>query len=88
MRLVDLAPFFCAEDGREGMGLAFRCPHCEDFLYVPFKNPLSGGAGKPNPNGCMWEREGDTFETLTLSPSVDSKEHWHGWIRNGEVTNA
>lgn len=40
------------------------------------------------PPGFLWQREGETFETLTLSPSVDASAagHWHGWVRNGEVT--
>jgi hypothetical protein len=40
------------------------------------------------PPGILWRREGDTFDTLTLSPSVDASPsgHWHGFVRNGEVT--
>lgn len=40
------------------------------------------------PPGFLWQRQGETFETLTLSPSVDASAsgHWHGWVRNGEVT--
>ena len=36
----------------------------------------------------LWQRTGDTFETLTLSPSVDCSKwgHWHGWIQNGTIT--
>lgn len=39
------------------------------------------------PPGFLWRREGESFETLTLTPSVDGSPagHWHGWIRNGEV---
>lgn len=39
----------------------------------------------PNNNGHA--RTGDTFETLTLSPSVGfgSIGHWHGHIINGEI---
>ncbi len=40
----------------------------------------------------VWKRgNGDTFETLSISPSVDAsnpiefKNHWHGFISNGEV---
>lgn len=34
----------------------------------------------------LWQRTGDTFETLTLSPSVDCSawKHWHGWVQGGE----
>lgn len=47
--------------------------------------------GEPNvttvPPGIHWQRSGDTFETLTLSPSIDASRagHWHGFITNGEV---
>lgn len=41
-----------------------------------------------HPERKFWARTGDTFETLTLSPSVDASQHghWHGFIANGEVT--
>ena len=41
-----------------------------------------------HPSEHFWERSGDTFDTLTLSPSVDASAHghWHGFIRGGEVT--
>jgi hypothetical protein len=39
------------------------------------------------PPGFLWQRAGDTFETLTLSPSVDASAsgHWHGFIRDGLI---
>jgi Family of unknown function (DUF6527) len=35
----------------------------------------------------LWHREGVTFETLSLTPSVDASHfgHWHGFITNGEI---
>ena len=40
------------------------------------------------PPGIHWQRKGDTFETLTLSPSVDASGsgHWHGWLTGGELS--
>jgi hypothetical protein len=37
--------------------------------------------------GIKWNRTGDTFETLTLTPSIDCSAwgHWHGFITNGEA---
>ena len=45
-----------------------------------------------------WKREGDSFENLSLTPSVDFKlyekdkdgkeivtPHWHGFIKNGII---
>lgn len=107
MRLTDLNPQWMGAGGdgitrdgqpvpaRHGVGLLCTCPcgQCDEYreLYVPFANPLDGGpsleSGHPR-----WERTGDTFETLTLRPSIlRSKEKggcgWHGYITNGEVTS-
>ncbi len=85
---------------RKRVGLGYDCPcGCGDRRYVPFKNPIDGlGPLKSeNPN---WVRTGDDFETLTLHPSIKHVPvkgtgdnyvdgcAWHGWIKNGEVTNA
>ena len=62
------------------------------YLGVWFANPIDGGP--PAPPDIMpkprWQRTGDTFETISLSPSIDASSadcggHWHGWITNGEV---
>lgn len=96
MRLVDLEPrwtaakttFRYAED-RRGMGVSFLCPHCRSTrLAVFFKNPIDGH--EPAEGELLWDRAGDTFDTLSLSPSIDAgaiqfKQHWHGHITNGEI---
>lgn len=35
----------------------------------------------------LWQRTGETFDTLTLTPSVDASHfgHWHGHITNGAI---
>ena len=84
-------------ENRHGMAVSFECPHCVQReretgdkrvcrLAVWFKNPIDG-LPPTDDASYLWERTGDAFETLTLSPSVDaSKEgHWHGYIRNGEI---
>lgn len=40
------------------------------------------------PPGFLWKRNGDTFETLSLTPSVncEASGHWHGFVALGEVT--
>lgn len=40
------------------------------------------------PPGVHWAREGDTFDGLTVKPSVDASGsgHWHGFITNGEAS--
>jgi len=83
---------------RTGVGLSFLCPcpACtaqrtgdpdEDFhlrVYVSFQNPLDGGAPF-NDQTPKWTRVGDTFETMTLQPSILSVEGkggcgWHGYV--------
>lgn len=103
MRLADLNPQFLGSGGegvtradgspapeRHGVGVLLDCPcGCDNRLYVPFAQPLDGGE-QVGPQG--WQRTGDTFETLTLTPSIlrrDVGEHkscgWHGYITNGEI---
>ena len=40
----------------------------------------------PQPTERIHQRTGDTFETLTITPSVgfESIGHWHGSITNGD----
>lgn len=96
MRLVDLDPRWYGwytSGGR--IGVDFQCPVHRDAhrCYVPFANPLEG---TPEVRNHLWQRTGDTFDTLTLTPSIDYTRYdhgelrdascWHGFIRNGEVT--
>jgi len=76
---------------RTGVGVIFRCPcgnHDADHeCYVPFANPLDGGSSIER----GWQRTGDTFDTLTLTPSILRSRSrggcgWHGFITNGDVT--
>lgn len=78
---------------REGVGVLLDCPcgrRDEDHqLYVPFANPVDGGAPLETGKNHGWQRTGDTFETLTLTPSILRTPPygcgWHGFITNGEV---
>ena len=84
-------------EGRRGMAVSFECPHCVarfqqtgdrrvQRLAVWFQNPVDGGPPTDDAKH-LWQRTGDTFETLTLSPSIDASSdgHWHGFITNGEI---
>lgn len=86
MKLADLDAKFVAEGGTR-TGVSFRCPRCRtDRVYVPTADPH----GRAN-----WSATGDTIDTLTLSPSVDfthvrddgARCNWHGWVREGAVTD-
>jgi hypothetical protein len=101
VRLADLHPVFLTTGGSgvfyadgsampvtEGVGVCFDCPcgnHADDHrCYVPFSNPIGPG---PHVNGKGWQRTGDTFETLTLRPSVHRLGcGWHGFISAGDVS--
>lgn len=90
---------------RHGVGLSFLCPCAtcapqrtgdqgQDFhlrQFVAFRNPLDGGPPHDPREGAQWTREGDTFDTLTLRPSILSAAEkggcgFHGFVTNGEVT--
>ena len=92
MRLVDLNPRWSAagvDTHRHGMGITFDCPHCRKRrLHVAFDVPLDRGEPFNVAGEKQWHREGDTFDTLTLTPSIDASAsgHWHGFITNGEAT--
>ena len=106
MRLIDLDPRWLGAGGegitrngqpvpeRKGVGIAFRCPcagpHEEwDSVYVCFENPTDGGPPHDSAQP-LWAREGDSFDALTLRPSIlrIGGCGWHGFITNGEVSSA
>lgn len=97
MRLTELNPEWYGWHGTGGrIGVSLDCPACKDNkahrVFVPFANPVEG---KPEQRNHLWTRTGETFETLSLSPSVDYTKYdngtvrdpgcWHGFITNGEV---
>lgn len=54
-------------------GVHFDCPEGHDGCShaIPFTPRLDGASATGwQSNGCVWQRTGDTFETLTLSPSI------------------
>lgn len=81
-------------EARVGVGVMMDCPcgECGDPLYVPFANPIDGGPPLRG-GGYGWQRNGETLERLTLSPSVLRAVEkggcgWHGFIREGKVVEA
>jgi hypothetical protein len=90
VRLSDLNPEFLSHGG-SGVTTAdgHPVPVTEGVGYVPFANPIGPGPGM-GLSGPRWQRTGDTFETLTLTPSVFRVKGkggcgWYGFITNGEV---
>lgn len=100
MRLTELNPRWFGTGTEPNViinGVSFDCPHCRtQRLAVHFKNPIDKAGWIErgvilSHAECEWNREGDTFETLTLTPSIDASRidfggHWHGFITKGEVS--
>ncbi len=87
---------------RDRIGISFDCPcgkkinedspdaEWHSRIYIMFRNPEDGlGPVNLQQPHASWEREGTTFETLTIKPSILRKGGcgWHGWVTNGEVTS-
>ena len=77
---------------RERVALSFDCP-CgnSDCLRacIGFTNPPDGKGPCKSRGENTWEMLGDSFENLTLSPSIQRVGEcgWHGFITDGEVAN-
>ena len=68
-RLIDCNPSWSGSMRR----IRFDCPegHADCWLSIPFTPPLDGAPPMAaQQNGAQWDRTGDTFETLTLTPSI------------------
>jgi hypothetical protein len=102
MKLTDLNPVWLSHGGegvlsygkpvplRERIGISFDCPcGCEHPVSVTFANPVDGlGPIRPEPYPS-WTRSGETFEDLTLSPSIQREypaRCWHGFVTDGQIT--
>ncbi len=74
-RLVDCNPQFVSANGVD-CAVRFDCPegHEECVHVIPFTPALDGSDGAQawhaGRGGIAWQRTGDAFEGLTLSPSI------------------
>ena len=94
-RLVDLNPEWMTKDGVGIYGIRFDCP-CgapkrdapgSHFHGWPVCDGGRVGVHFSHAEGNCWQRTGEDFETLTLSPSLHLEGHWHGWLQNGVLTS-
>ncbi len=94
MKLTELNPRWIADHGTR-IGLSFDCPHCRtERLAVPFHSStveyLADGytVARGWETNHIWTMTGNSFENLSLSPSIDASGvgHWHGLITNGVCT--
>lgn len=88
-------------DSVEGaQGVLFICPKCQQHsILCWFKNPRNAPPVPESafPRPGRWTFSGDTFDVLTLEPSIDlstitfdnpagpDRCYWHGWVQNGEA---
>jgi Family of unknown function (DUF6527) len=92
--LVELNPRWFGIYGAEGskVGVTFDCPCGLDDcawggkIVISFKNPISGNP-EPVSDEKLWQRTGETFESLTLAPSINCVGHWHGFLTNGVLVS-
>ena len=102
MRLTELHPRWVGAGGehvtrdgqpvpeRHGVAVSFDCPcGCDTRCVIEFNNPLDGQGPHDNSRD-LWDRTGDNFDTLTLTPSIQRMSgcRWHGFVTNGEVVKA
>lgn len=98
MRLTDLRPAWTdrPHDNRAGLAVVLDCPGpcCQGKpeaerhrIQVPFRNPVDGGKPMGDASTNCWLRIGDTFETLSLKPSVDARGilHAHFNLTDGAI---
>jgi len=75
-RLSECSPHWVQYNGKEDSSpdaVYFECPegHVDCKHIIPFTPSLDGSAQPiKQSNGVQWQRTGDTFENLTLSPSI------------------
>lgn len=80
-RLIDCNPRWVHAHGETDDGLthyvSFDCPEGHDgcSITVPFTPRLNGSAFD-GAGGATWQRTGDTFETLSLSPSIAKRPRY------------
>jgi|WetSurMetagenome_2_1015567.scaffolds.fasta_scaffold1706867_1 hypothetical protein len=77
----------CAPDGKvTSLGTKYRPRLGVLFIEEIDRDGLPNDVHWTTP-GKKWHRAGETFDMLTLSPSINCEAfgHWHGFIQNGEV---
>lgn len=96
-RLIDCDPRWGVDGGARHVDryITFDCPEGHDGCrhVIPLTPALDGAPQtSPQRNGAQWARTGDTFETLTLTPSIrripnDAEDcAFHGFITAGQIT--
>jgi len=90
MKLIELNPrWYVSRTGGPRVGFTFECPHCRQVrLGVAIHQDGRIDVDHADIQaGYVWKMKGDSFENLSLTPSVDASKygHWHGFITDGEI---
>lgn len=73
-QLSSCSPFWIHDKGPKS-GLAFICPcGCDRTLIISWDQPLS--------NGARWQRIGESFSELTVTPGINAADTPMGYKRN------
>lgn len=63
--------------------------HKYDILYPILEKAFGGSDKIPTviPPGVHWTRIGESFENVSITPSVDASasRHWHGYVTDGSI---
>jgi len=86
--LTSLDPKWVRDKNGDQIGISFRCPVDGDIcpmvrVVIHWKQPPGWRSL------TLWDKTGDDFQHLTLSPSLDGTHagcKFHGWVKNGRVT--
>jgi hypothetical protein len=74
----------CSYDPDNGINYEKCCPSGGRQI-VPTKTNFAGLLTCADSARRGWDLTGDSFETITLSPSIHQVGHWHGFLRAGWV---
>jgi hypothetical protein len=83
--------FTCPSCGKTRLGVKFANPVDGREPFPPQPEPPNATPEQKETTrqyNLRWQRSGETFETLSISPSIDASGigHWHGFITNGEIS--
>lgn len=79
--LKDVASFITYSESKQG--LRIDCPNCATPHAAWFRNPIGGSSMMTN--RPLWDRTGETLESMSLTPSFLAYNCYHSWIRNGQL---
>jgi hypothetical protein len=98
MKLTDLSPRWLTNDlfifkSPTGHGNWLSCKRvamsCKDQMETMYKvaPDLIGQCIVPTVADMAWRFEGNDFETMTVTPSIDASRsgNWHGFVTNGGI---